>query len=193
MEAVMPKGRIQKGERRSPATEFKKGEHWRKPQAFRDRSWLYQEYVEKKRSSGDIAQQFGVTEAAIFFWLRKHDIPRRTISEARAVKHWGLSGETNGMFGRTGKQNPHWLGGITPERQALYSSQEWAKAVKAVWKRDRHVCQRCGKSDDKMHIHHIVTFAVVELRAEPSNLVLLCGKCHRWVHSRKNVNHEWIG
>lgn len=33
---LLPDGRFKKGERRSPATEFKPGEHWRKPQAFRE-------------------------------------------------------------------------------------------------------------------------------------------------------------
>ena len=31
-----------------------------------------------------------------------------------------------------------------------------------------------------------------ELRAEPDNLVLLCKKCHLFVHSRKNKTSEFI-
>jgi hypothetical protein len=53
------------GERRSIATEFKPGQHWRKPQAFRDAAWLTREYVELQRSTGDIAKQFGVGDSAI--------------------------------------------------------------------------------------------------------------------------------
>lgn len=174
--------------------QFKKGQHWRPRQPFWDRDWLYVEYVQKKRSAGEIAFQFGVTEAAILFWLRKHKIRRRSVSEARQVKHWGLSGALNGMFGKTGSQNPHWLGGVTPDRQSLYSSLEWAAASKIVWRRDQGKCQRCGrkKNGRQMHIHHIVSFAVATLRTDSANLVLLCDDCHKWVHSRKNINSEFI-
>lgn len=34
--------------------------------------------------------------------------------------------------------------------------------------------------------------AGVELRAVPSNLALLCRPCHLWVHSRQNVNREFL-
>lgn len=188
-------GRFKKGEHRSPKTEFKPGEHWRKPQLFRDADWLRHEYVDLERSAGDIAKQFGVTDAAVMFWLRKHGIPRRSISEARALKHWGSSGEDNPMFGKRGAEVPNWKGGITADRQAFYASLEWAECVKEIWKRDRGTCQRCGVRANKhgnFHIHHIVSFKVKELRAETSNLILLCPDCHRWVHSKANVDHEFV-
>lgn len=189
-------GRILKGERLSPSTEFKAGEHWRDEQPFWSRDWLYHEYVELKKSSGEIAAEFNVTNAAIVFWLRKHGIPRRTTSQARSVKHWGVSGVNNPMFGKIGELNHNWKGGITPERQALYGSFEWRLVTDTVLERDNHTCQRCAKvinlKKTRFHIHHIVPFAVVELRLELTNLVLLCHKCHAWVHSKKNVQREFI-
>lgn len=193
----MPKydGRFKTGERRSIATEFKRGEHWRPPQAFREKGWLEREYLVNLRSAKEIAVQFSVHENAIFFWLAKHGIPRRSVAEARAIKHWGSPGEANGMFGKRGAEVPNWQGGISPERAACYSSIEWSKAVRVVWKRDCGTCQRCSaKANDeaKMHIHHIVGFAVKELRAEPTNLVLLCIKCHHFVHSKRNKEREFL-
>ena len=161
----------------------------RGPRPYWDKDWLRAEYVDAHRSAFDIAQQFGVTENAILHWLRKLGIPTRTMSETRAIKHWGLSGPANGMFGKTGDANPNWRGGCTAGRQAFYCSREWAGAVQAVWFRDLARCQRCG--EDGEHIHHIVSFAVVELRTEVDNLVLLCRSCHHWVHSRENVNGEY--
>ena len=191
-------GQFVKGVRSSPATEFKKGQHWRKPKSHWSYYWLYNEYVIKGLSAGDIAVTQGCTENNIHYWLHKHSIPRRTISEARAIKHWGLVGEKNGMYGVTGKDNPNWKGGITPERQAIYTSEEWKAAIKSVWKRDEAICQRCGKSasikgGSKFHIHHIVSFEIVDLRVEPDNLVLVCRDCHHWIHSRENKNRDWIG
>jgi len=190
------KGRFKKGERASPKTEFKPGQHWREPKPYWDREWLYQEYVVKERSAADIATEFGCRDTNILYFLDKHNIPRRSISEARAVKHWSLSGEQNGMYGVTGEDNPHWKGGCTPERQALYSSQEWAEVVRVVWERDQATCQRCRAREQDhegaFHIHHIVSFADETLRTESSNLVLLCDKCHWFVHSRENTEGEFI-
>jgi 5-methylcytosine-specific restriction endonuclease McrA len=102
------------------------------------------------------------------------------------------------LKGVTGKGHPSFKGGLTPERQSFYSSEIWADVVKKVWKRDNAICQNCGKNHNTtetrgtFHIHHIVSFMIREKRAELSNLVLLCVKCHRWVHSKKNINKKFI-
>lgn len=184
------KGQFTKGHHFSPETEFKKGQHWRPKKPYWDKDWLVSEYATKERSANDIASEFGITEAAILFWLRKHNILRREMSNIRSKKHWGLSGEQNGMYGRTGENSSNWKGGITPERQEFYISDEWKKACSEVYKRDNAQCQRCGNKDN-LHVHHIVTFANKELRADIDNLVLLCAKCHRFVHSKKNNNREY--
>ena len=190
-------GRFQKGERRSPATEFKRGEHWRKRQPFWSKDWLSNEYVALGRSSADIAQQFGVTAGAILFWIHKHGIPCRNMSEARAHKHWGMVGVDNPMWNMRGELNPRWLGGVTPERQAFYTSGAWRNACSFVWNRDKATCQRCqlrraDSLDMPFHIHHIVSFAVAEKRADTGNLVLLCEACHHFVHSRANANGDFL-
>ena len=184
-------GRFVKGERVSIATEFKKGEHWREHKPYWDEAWLRWEYLLCGRSASDIAQAFSVTPANIIYWLRKHGIPRRTISEARKLKHWGASGEDNPMYGVRGDKHPGWKGGCTPERQACYSSQGWWKAALLVRRRDKETCQRCGLTMG-LHIHHIVSFAIAELRTEATNLVLLCATCHRWVHGPENTEREYI-
>ncbi len=186
-------GRFIQGHRPSPTTEFKKGQHWRKPQPFWDRATLFNDYHIRGWSAREIADWYGCTENNILHWLHKHNIPTRTIAEARVVKHWGSPGEANAMYGKRGVEVPNWKGGCTPERRAFYSSQEWAMACRTVWKRDKAQCRRCSKTKTKMHIHHIVTFAVARLRADVDNLVLLCVKCHRFVHSKKNTQMEFIG
>lgn len=101
------------------------------------------------------------------------------------------------LKGKRGAEVPTWKGGVTPERQALYSSPEWKASVRIVWQRDNAACQRCGLRNCKgqrfkFDIHHIVSFACRELRTEPSNLVLLCEKCHYWVHSTENTGRDFI-
>ena len=169
--------------------QFKKGQHWRDHKPYWDKEWLEIEY--SKKSSMDIAKDWNITDGAILHWLRKHNIKRRTISEARALKYWGCSGEDNPMFGKCGKLNPNYRGNCTPERQSFYVSAEWKKVCSAVYKRDNAKCVRCGKPG-KMHVHHIVSFSEKKYRADVNNLVLLCVKCHRFVHSKKNVKLEYI-
>lgn len=187
-------GKFIKGVRAHPETEFKKGEHWRERKPFWDRDWLYKEYILKGRSASEIAADFNITENAIFFWLHKHKIETREMKEIRENKYWGARGEKNGMFGKTGDKNPRWLGGVTPERQAFYSSIEWANVSRFVWRRDKGKCRRCGSKNNgiQMHIHHIISFSIKEFRADPNNLILLCELCHDWVHSKKNKNKEFI-
>lgn len=103
------------------------------------------------------------------------------------------------MKGRKGADTPTWRGGITPERQAFYITEEWREAVKAVWARANATCERCGKhhntaeSRGTFHVHHIVSFMVRELRAVPSNLTLLCKPCHLFVHSNANTEKHFLG
>ncbi len=97
--------------------------------------------------------------------------------------------------GKRGAEVHSWKGGSTPERQAFYSSEAWRACAVAVRFRDNNRCRRCGNARTKapLHLHHLVSFSVsVELRAEPSNLILLCRPCHLWVHSKQNTKKEYI-
>lgn len=122
---------------------------------------------------------------------------REKISKARSGKTYpNLSGEKNGMYGRKGDKSPNWKGGTTPERQKMYSSLEWKGVIKEVWKRDKGYCQNCYKKSngkDRFDIHHISSFSLYEeLRCDLNNLVLLCDKCHYWVHSNDNKEKRFI-
>lgn len=188
------KGQFIKGYSSSPDTQFKKGQHWRKPKPFWDKEWLFNEYITNGKSSKDIANEQSCKRNNILFWIHKHNIPLRNISEARKKKHWGQSGCDNPMWNRKGELNPQWKGGITPDRQSFYQSQGWKKACSFVWKRDNATCRRCGIKANNgipLHIHHIKSFEYKDKRADVNNLVLLCLVCHHFVHSKKNINNEF--
>jgi thymidylate synthase (FAD) len=188
--------RIKKGQRLSPATEFKPGQHWRPRKPHWDREWLVREYVEKGRSSGEMATEIGITETALIYWMRKHSIPRRSISEARALKHWGVSGEANPMFGRIGALNPNYVDGSSPERQRGYVQAIGRAFLRAVYLRDGYRCVKCGAANTKpksLHAHHIAPWAGnPTLRFDLDNAVTLCRACHSWVHSRVNKEGEFL-
>lgn len=133
---------------------------------------------------------------------KKHTDQFRAAARERALADgrlpWG-KGRPHPHRGKRGAEVHSWRGGRTPERQAFYASDSWKRACVAVWHRADAKCERCVKDSraidravERFHVHHIVSFQVRELRAEPSNLVLLCEQCHRWVHSNRNTAKEFI-
>lgn len=189
-------GTFKKGVHYSKKTEFKKGEHWREKKPYWDKEYLYDEYVKKKKTTAQIALEHDCLDKNIQYFLKKFGIRARTTSEIRKEKYWGLVGADNPMYNRFGELAPNWKGGVTKERQLFYSSIEWRSVCHSVWLRDKAICQRCQtkkSSGIPFHIHHLVSFANRKLRAESSNLVLLCEVCHRFVHSKKNTNRDFIG
>ena len=191
------------------------------------REWLVEHYIDKQMDTTQIAHLVHRDPKSVWNWLKDFGIPRRPRGSCtktrfkKGVQTWLGKKHTAesrkkmsdtakaqgrvpydpavGSYMKThkGADAPNWKGGITPERQSLYSSPEWSVAVKTVWKRDKATCQSCGrlKKTDRnvpFDIHHIVGFANKELRAEPNNLVLLCEPCHYWVHSNHNTGKEFI-
>lgn len=195
---------------------------------YKNRDWLYGAYVISKMNCTEIAKECNRDPKTIWSWLKKFEIPTRKrgadsspgtfkkghkygvgrihteetkekLRQARYKdgrvpylkdgKHW---------LKHEGSVSPMWKGGVTPERQKVYSSIEWSEAVKKVWSRDNATCQRCGKYHNTcenrgtFHIHHIVSFMVEDKRTDYNNLILLCKDCHLWVHSKKNKTKKFL-
>ena len=191
------------------------------------KEWLVDEYINKNKSSDQIAREIKRDAKRVWEWLKYYNIPTRSrgtdygqlfVKGHKLMLGFKHSDETKKIMSDIsikdkrvpwGKNNVHpfkgkkgievhsFKGGLTPERQAFYSSVEWVEAVKKVWKRDKAICQRCKKLHNNenrgtFHIHHIISFQKREFRAELENLVLLCKECHRWVHSNQNINKDFI-
>jgi hypothetical protein len=175
---------------------FVKGEHWREPKPHWAVEWLREQYVTLGRSTGEIAVDCGCTDANVIYWLKRHRMPRRNISEARAIKHWGASGESNPMHGKTGSANPRFVDGSSPERQRLYVQGTGRSFLRSILERDGYACKRCDAKKAKpksLHVHHIKPWAGnPALRFDKSNAITLCRACHHWVHSRANVGLEYL-
>jgi 5-methylcytosine-specific restriction endonuclease McrA len=195
-----------------------------------DRDWLYKKYHIEQLGLPEIGAIVKRDAKTIFYWMRKHKIPTRprgsdqrqwlrvgntlrlgmkaseeAIRNTRAatIRRGQLPYLKNGVHYNKGKRGAvvwNWRGGVTPERQTFYRSDEWKAIVRSIWQRDDAICQRCGldsRTIDKtktrpFHIHHIVSFAVRALRMEPTNLILLCHDCHMWVHSKQNLNGDFL-
>lgn len=124
--------------------------------------------------------------------IRQATIASGRVPYLRNGKHW--------LSGAAPEENPNWKGGATPLRQEFYRSVQWKACARAVWARDNGCCRNCGKdwrlvnrkTEPTFHIHHVWTFQIPELRANPATMVLLCRECHLWVHSKANVTRAWL-
>jgi len=190
------------------------------------KEWLCDQYFNQGKTCNDIAREIGRDGKRVWEWFigygievakrgqykpvhfkkgesswlgKKHnEHTKEKIRQARKVDgHVPYLKDGVHWLKHPGAVSPNWKGGVTPERQSVYSSKEWCDAVKIVWKRDNATCQNCllhqnEARDTKFHIHHIESFMVKEKRTDPVNLVLLCPNCHFFVHSKKNTKRLFI-
>lgn len=140
--------------------------------------WLRAEYIGNHRSARVIAEDAGVGISSIYAKLRKHRIPRRPMPEALRLSV------------PRGERHHAWRGGRARARGIDWDNQEWLTVKSGVRYRDKRTCRRCRlrwyTGDETYHVHHIEPFSNAALRMDPRNLVLLCVKCHRFVHSKRN-------
>jgi hypothetical protein len=115
-----------------------------------------------------------------------------------------LSGERNGMFGRTHTPEiraqlsrlasaqlseltrRRLAGAVAPMRRSEPEYSRlfrigWRPARRAALERDGQTCQVCGARPKRINVHHIVPFGLV-LKHELTNLITLCEPCHSRVH-----------
>ncbi len=90
-------------------------------------------------------------------------------------------GENNGMYGKTGRDNPAWRGGGED-----YYGESWVELRRNARKRDNYECQNCGKREEsidrELDVHHIKPrrkFDNVENANYMENVITLCMSCHR--------------
>lgn len=80
---------------------------------------------------------------------------------------------------QTGEKNPNWKNGISSlefnESHGM-TIQEWKKSAQKIRKRDKFICQFCGKKHSIV-VHHIIP-RNVKINNSSNNLITLCEKCH---------------
>ena len=139
--------------------------------------FLEKEYLVNKRTTKNIAKQFGVSDVTIVNWLKKYEIKRaepssylkgRTLSQAHKdkIRKNAPRGVDHPLYGKRGSLAPCYK---RPEdrKQSLYSSirkstryKEWRMAV---FTRDNFKCTNieCDGKDKTIIVDHIIPFAVI--------------------------------
>ena len=124
------------------------------------------------KSCPETGKIFGVSGSSIHYILKKHNIPRRSVSVGNAIKwedDWfrenqikKKKGKPSGAAGkiwklkhikkyptRTGENNIFWKGGKTKLSQQIRMSAEYSFWRMSVFKRDFFTCQHCGAKNKK--------------------------------------------
>jgi len=67
-----------------------------------------------------------------------------------------------GLSGPRGKNSPAWKGGFMPINKAIRLSRKYKEKWRLpIIKRDKGVCQFCGKVKEEIHVDHIKSLAII--------------------------------
>jgi thymidylate synthase (FAD) len=174
-----------------------------RPALYRDRAWLDEQYNTLGRKIDDIATDAGASYHTIRKWLTKFGIQHA--HGGRAVEPWNR-GKTYRLgarelsdawknanrLTRAGAASNFWKGGTSTERESI---ARWTtQAAPRVHARCGYTCQLCHERANELHTHHVVpVWADTTLARDESNLVTLCGDCHRAIAGRELEYVERLG
>lgn len=145
---------------------------------------------------------------------------RKMIGLCEAYKKYGFEGVKRPRYVPDGFCE--WCGGELPKRRTsccceectrrfnLETNPAWGSAAGGgyrnhIMRRDNYTCQRCGEfhalinengiplptSDGELDVHHKIQVSDGGSDA-PDNLITLCRKCHREIHSIKNLRFSSV-
>jgi hypothetical protein len=93
----------------------------------------------------------------------------------------------------TGKNNPAWRGGITPESRKVRNSVEYSEWKDIVLVRDDYTDQKTNIKEEgqSLEVHHILNFSSYpELRFEVSNGIVLSKESHKQFHRKYGIKNN---
>lgn len=72
---------------------------------YKNKDWLYNQYINNKKSTFEIAEICGCSEVTIWRWLKRFNIKTRSLSEAAKI-----SFEKGKIGFQNGENHPNWKG-----------------------------------------------------------------------------------
>ena len=169
---------------------------------YKDRDWLFKQYVTKRKTTYEIAKLLGVNQMTIWKWLRKFGI------ETRKTSDW-VSGDKNPMKRPevvekiSGPSSYNWNGGSSMAPYCEKWTPNLRKRIRAFFD---YECILCGKSTEDngepLCCHH--GYYNKETCCDDSTPIfaVLCRSCHnrttagdrnQWTHLLSDIIHERYG
>lgn len=129
-------------------------------------------------------------------YRNKTNNPMNNLETRKKVSTTRIKG--NHGWKQIGDKNPAWKGGVwkynETERNILKKQPVYINWRKSVFERDSYTCHRCNQVGGELNAHHIYNWKEFpSLRYEEWNGFTMCVKCHRWIHSNKNIDKDFIG
>ena len=121
----------------------------------------------------EVANKFSIKRGTVSKWMRDLGISRR-------------------RGGGEGSKNPAWNNNATIRNFGERFTKRYLKWKSIVLKRDEFMCCLCGYKGNRLHVHHILRFALYpEKRTDINNGVTLCRECHIDLHKFSNGILAW--
>ena len=171
---------------------------------YQNRTWLYKKYWVEELSVHKIAKIFGITSMAIWYWMVKLNIPRRTLKQCNLGeknhfygKHHTEKTKRENSISHRGKNHNHWKGGIKIDSDGyiliwidsespfyiMKDHQNYIKEHRLVMA--QHL-NRCLKSWEVIH-HKGIKYPVNSIQNKQDNrienLVLMSNSEHTMLHN----------
>ena len=164
---------------------------------YRNKDWLYQKYIEEKKSMSEIAEICNTYNSTIARWIKCYNILKRTWSESSKMKRPSV--------GKNGRQCLY-CGKDLEGRQVKYCSLKcmdkaygdkyldkekakirnliylYGEEIIALLEKFNYSCQNCG-DNNYIVVHHKIPLKFGGIN-EISNYKVLCVKCHGKEHTR---------
>jgi thymidylate synthase ThyX/5-methylcytosine-specific restriction endonuclease McrA len=164
--------------------------------AYKDKSWLEEQYVRRGFEQTQIAGLAGVSVHTIRSWVRKHrlqkpvgswTVGREPWNKGRKYRAgWRHSPDTLRRLAeqKRGPRNPQWKGGVTPQGHVL--RKPVMDRRHEIYARDDFRCRLCGRRGGPFTLHHVIpVWARPDLAGDSANVVTLCRPCHLSLNGRE--------
>lgn len=143
------------------------------------KGFLITEYIEKDKTTPQIAREIGCHSCTILRKIKFYNIPLK--------KH---NVEKKKLFIR--EKNPNWRNGLSKLPYTFYFTKELKEQIR---KRDNYTCQLCGITEEEhlilyglvLSIHHI---DYDKPNCDDNNLITLCRQCNARVNFNRNYWQE---
>ena len=142
-----------------------------KPKFNIEREWLVRQYHANHLSASEIAGLVGCSGSTIERWMKKYNIPFRSLSEGKKLK-WSQPDSLSCYEARDfwGSNNPNWREGKSFEPYPVAFNRRFKQMIR---ERDSCQCAICRLSG--RDVHHI---NYIKEDTMPENCITLCASCH---------------
>lgn len=159
---------------------------------YRNKDWLENQYITQKKSTVKIGEEVGCSNTTISYWLKKFNIPIRTLSDALKISHSNPEVRKKISDGNKGRKAWNWNNGKRKSRGYMKVLKPNHLRADSKGYVDEHILvaeEMLGRGLEfygKLHrnneiVHHIDCNG---LNNDPENLYICSKSKHPMIHNK---------